>query len=37
LGGPPGIIIAETEFNRLFVVTGAGAHPAMVAMRYGKP
>jgi hypothetical protein len=37
LGGPPGITIAETEFNRLFVVTGAGAHPAMVEMRYGKP
>ena len=37
LGGPAGITIAETEFNRLFVVTGAGAHAAMVAMRYGKP
>ena len=36
LGGPAGITIAETEFNRLFVVTGAGAHAAMVAMRYGK-
>jgi len=37
LGGPAGITIAETEFSRLFVVTGAGAHAAMVTLRYGKP
>ena len=37
LGGPAGITIAETEYSRLFVFRGTGAHGAMVAMRYGKP
>lgn len=36
LGGPAGITISETEFDRLFALTGAGGSAAVVAMRYGN-
>ena len=35
LGGPTGITIADTEFDRLFALTGAGGHATLVALRYG--
>ena len=35
LGGPGGITIADTEFDRLFALTGAGGKAVLVAMRYG--
>ena len=35
LGGPAGITIDDNEFDRLFVLTGAGGHAALVGMRYG--
>jgi phosphohistidine phosphatase SixA len=36
LGGPAGIVIADSEFDRLFAVTGAGAQARVVALRYGE-
>jgi phosphohistidine phosphatase SixA len=37
LGGPPGIVIADAEFDRLFAITGAGSKALVVALRYGAP
>ena len=36
LGGPTGITIDDNEFDRLFALTGAGGHAALVGMRYGS-
>ena len=35
LGGPAGLVIADTEFDKLFVITGPGSAAKMVLLRYG--
>jgi len=35
LGGPTGIALADAEFDRLFAVTGVGAHAEVISLRYG--
>ena len=35
LGGPPGIVVGDAEFDRLFAVIGAGSQAHVVALRYG--
>jgi phosphohistidine phosphatase SixA len=35
LGGPAGIVIADADFDRLFVITSPGAKAQVVTLRYG--
>jgi broad specificity phosphatase PhoE len=37
MGGPSGIVIADTQFSNLYVLSGAGSAQAkLAALRYGK-
>jgi phosphohistidine phosphatase SixA len=37
LGGPSGIVIGDAEFDRLYVLTGAGSAAKVATLRYGLP
>ena len=34
LGGPPGLVIKDNEFDRMFILTTTPAMPSVVALRY---